>query len=57
MFCAAKGVLAFKPKKVIPYHYRGKNGLSDVEEFKKLVNEESSDIEVELMNWYPERSK
>ncbi len=54
---AAKGVLAFTPKKVIPYHYRGKNGLSDVEEFKKLVNEGNSDIEVELMNWYPERSK
>ncbi|WP_026914864.1 MBL fold metallo-hydrolase [Christiangramia portivictoriae] len=54
---AAKGVLAFKPRKVIPYHYRGKNGLSDVEEFKRLVNEENSKIEVELMDWYPERSK
>ena len=26
---AADGVLAFQPKKVYPYHYRGTNGLSD----------------------------
>ncbi|MCM8568319.1 MBL fold metallo-hydrolase [Gramella jeungdoensis] len=52
---AAEGVLAFKPKKVIPYHYRGKNGFSDTEKFKKLVNEGDSNIEVELMDWYPEK--
>lgn len=52
---AAEGVLAFKPKKVIPYHYRGKNGLADVEKFKELVNNSNEDIEVELLNWYPER--
>jgi len=51
---AAEGVLAFKPKKVIPYHYRGKDGFSDVEEFKKLVNAENQDIKVELLDWYPE---
>lgn len=50
---AAEGVLAFKPKKVIPYHYRGKNGLSDVEEFKRLVNEGNNNIQVELLDWYP----
>jgi len=50
---AAKGVLAFKPKKVIPYHYRGKDGLSDVEKFKELVNKEDQDIDVELLEWYP----
>ncbi len=54
---AAKGVLAFKPKKVIPYHYRGKNGFSDVEEFKRLVNEGDENIEVELLDWYPNTEK
>ena len=51
---AAKGVLAFKPKKVIPYHYRGKDGLADVQKFKELVNKEDKNIEVELLDWYPE---
>jgi L-ascorbate metabolism protein UlaG (beta-lactamase superfamily) len=50
---AAQGVLAFKPKVVYPYHYRGPNGLSDVNGFKKLVNEGSKAIEVRLRNWYP----
>jgi len=54
---AAEGVLAFKPKKVIPYHYRGKDGFSDVEKFKTLVNEGDKDIQVELMEWYPEKDK
>lgn len=54
---AAKGVLAFKPKKVIPYHYRGKNGFSDIEEFKRLVNEGDENIEVELLDWYPNTEK
>lgn len=54
---AAEGVLAFKPKKVIPYHYRGKNGFSDIEKFKKLVNEGDKNIEVELMDWYPDSDK
>lgn len=54
---AADGVLAFKPKKVIPYHYRGKDGFSDIEEFKKLVNEGNQNIQVELMEWYPDNNK
>ena len=52
---AAEGVLAFQPKKVIPYHYRGKDGFSDVEEFKRLVNKGNPNIKVELMEWYPEK--
>lgn len=32
---AANAVLAFKPKIVYPYHYRGKEGFSDTTEFKK----------------------
>jgi L-ascorbate metabolism protein UlaG (beta-lactamase superfamily) len=50
---AANGVLAFKPKIVYPYHYRGKGGLSDVNEFKSLVNAGDPAIEVRLRNWYP----
>lgn len=49
---AASGVLAFKPKIVYPYHYRGQEGLSDVNEFKKLVNAGNKNIDVRLRNWY-----
>jgi L-ascorbate metabolism protein UlaG (beta-lactamase superfamily) len=49
---AADAVLAFKPVIVYPFHYRGQGGLSDVEEFKKLVNAGDVAIEVRLRNWY-----
>lgn len=49
---AAQAVLDFKPKVMYPYHYRGQNGLSDTEAFKKMVNEKNRDIEVRLRNWY-----
>ncbi len=51
---AASAVLEFKPKIVYPYHYRGKDGLSNVEKFKKLVTTENNLIEVKLKNWYPQ---
>ncbi len=51
---AASAVLEFKPKIVYPYHYRGQNGLNDVEGFKKLVDAGKSKVEVRLRNWYPE---
>ena len=50
---AADAVIAFAPKKVYPYHFRGQNGKADVEKFKRLVNEANKDIEVVLDNWYP----
>lgn len=50
---AASAVLAFKPKVVYPYHYRGQNGLSDVAAFKKTVNDGNTQIDVRLRNWYP----
>lgn len=50
---AADAVLAFKPKIVYPYHYRGQNGLSDVNAFKRLVDDGHKKIEVRLRNWYP----
>lgn len=52
---AADAVLAFKPVIVYPYHYRGKNGLSDVNAFKNLVEAGNKGIEVRLRNWYPSR--
>ncbi|MEO5911266.1 MAG: MBL fold metallo-hydrolase [Pelobium sp.] len=51
---AADGVLAFAPKQVYPYHYRGEGGLSDVGKFKELVNKGNPNIEVVQLNWYPE---
>jgi L-ascorbate metabolism protein UlaG (beta-lactamase superfamily) len=49
---AASAVLDFKPKIVYPYHYRGKDGLSDVNEFKQMVNSANKMIDVRLLKWY-----
>lgn len=49
---AADAVLAFKPKIVHPYHYRGPEGLSDINKFKELVNAKDANIKVELLNFY-----
>ncbi|PTB95791.1 MBL fold metallo-hydrolase [Marivirga lumbricoides] len=51
---AAEATIAFTPSIVYPYHYRGQNGLSDVEEFKSIVEESAKTVEVRLRNWYPE---
>ncbi|HSX09336.1 MAG TPA: MBL fold metallo-hydrolase [Candidatus Saccharimonadales bacterium] len=52
---AAEAVLAFKPKVVHPYHYRGQDGLSDTSKFKQMVEEKDPSIKVELLNFYPEK--
>ena len=52
---AASAVLAFEPKQVYPYHYRGQNGLSDVNLFKEFVDKGGKDIEVILKDWYPKQ--
>ncbi len=49
---AADAVLAFAPKAVYPYHYKGANGYSDVRKFKRLVQNANPEIEVNLLNWY-----
>ncbi len=49
---AADAVIAFKPKMVYPYHYRNKDGLSDVNKFKELVGIGDSKIQVVLAEWY-----
>ena len=50
---AAEGVIAFAPKVVYPYHYRGQEGLADVNKFKELVDAAGKNIEVRLTKkWY-----
>lgn len=53
-YSAADAVLAFTPKIVYPYHFRGKDGYSDIEAFKALVFDGNPDIEVRNRIWYPE---
>lgn len=48
---AATAVLEFKPKTVLPYHYRGKDGMSDIKKFELLVSKDK-DIKVEVLKWY-----
>jgi len=48
---AADAVTEFAPKIVYPYHYRGAEGMSDLEAFKKAVAE-NPEIEVRLLDWY-----
>jgi L-ascorbate metabolism protein UlaG (beta-lactamase superfamily) len=48
---AADAVLAFKPRVVFPYHYRGKGGMSDLAVFRALVSKNPW-IEVRLLEWY-----
>lgn len=45
---AASGVVAFKPKVVYPYHYKG----TDTAKFKSLVAAETDAVEVRLHDWY-----
>lgn len=49
---AADAVIAFKPKVVYPYHYRGQNGKSDISTFKQLVSDRDKSINVLLRDWY-----
>ncbi|MDW5289567.1 MBL fold metallo-hydrolase [Formosa sp. PL04] len=49
---AADAVLEFQPKEVIPYHYRGTDGFSDVNAFKNLIETNSTTIKVTLLDWY-----
>ncbi len=48
---AADAVLAFEPTIVYPYHY----GDSNIQKFKRLVNEGNAEIEVRLRDWYPNK--
>jgi len=48
---AADAVLEFQPKVVFPYHYRGKDGMSDLGEFRSLVAANPA-IDVRVLAWY-----
>jgi len=50
---AASAVVDFQPKTVVPYHFRGKNGMSDVEAFVQQVNAKAPKVEVVMLDWYP----
>ncbi|QCK16677.1 MBL fold metallo-hydrolase [Mangrovivirga cuniculi] len=49
---AANAVLEFKPNIVYPYHYRGQNGYSDINQFKALVEGGVAGVDVRLLEWY-----
>jgi L-ascorbate metabolism protein UlaG (beta-lactamase superfamily) len=49
---AASAVSEFRPGIVYPYHYRGKDGFSDIEEFRSLVQRSGAATEVRLRDWY-----
>lgn len=51
---AASAVSEFQPNVVYPYHYRGTEGLSDVVAFKQMVETMADQVEVRLLDWYPE---
>jgi len=54
---AADAVLEFKPKVVYPFHFRGRDGFSDIDKFQSLVKAGSEDIEVRQRDWYPDRDR
>ncbi|RXG22507.1 MBL fold metallo-hydrolase [Leeuwenhoekiella aequorea] len=54
---AADGVIAFAPKQVYPYHFRGQDGLSDTDKFKNLVDAADIDTEVIMLDWYPNKAE
>lgn len=51
---AIDGILEFAPKTVFPYHFRGQDGMSDVERLKTEIEAWNSDIQVVLADWYAE---
>jgi L-ascorbate metabolism protein UlaG (beta-lactamase superfamily) len=50
---AADAVIAFAPRKVYPYHYRGTEGLSNVAKFNSLVKNSAAAVQVVQLDWYP----
>ncbi|MFT5890707.1 MAG: L-ascorbate metabolism protein UlaG (beta-lactamase superfamily) [Dokdonia sp.] len=52
---AADAVLEFAPKTIYPYHYRGTEGLSDVANFKTIVNKGNPAIKVVQLDWYEKK--
>jgi L-ascorbate metabolism protein UlaG (beta-lactamase superfamily) len=53
---AANAVVAFAPKEVYPYHYRGNPDISDVGRFAEIVTKANPGIRVVQLDWYPAKS-
>ena len=52
---ASQAVLTFKPHVVYPYHYRNGDGtFSDLQHFRNQVIQQDPDIDVRLLDWYPD---
>lgn len=49
---AADAVLEFRPRIVYPFHFRSREGFSDVQAFERLVAADPA-IEVRQRRWYP----
>jgi len=49
---AAEATIAIAPSTVIPYHYRGPDGLADISQFARLVALAGRPIKVEQLTWY-----
>ncbi|HEX7036389.1 MAG TPA: MBL fold metallo-hydrolase [Pseudomonadales bacterium] len=49
---AADAVLEFRPRIVYPFHFRSRQGFSDVQAFERLVAADPA-IEVRQRRWYP----
>lgn len=49
---AAKAALVLHPKVVIPYHYRGSKGFSNIKEFENKVESSDPNIDIELLHFY-----
>lgn len=54
---AVSAVLEFAPDQVIPYHYKGDSGFSDIEDFQIKVETNNSYIDVLLLDFYPSESQ
>ena len=50
---AADAVLEFKPKTIMPYHYRGNPEVSDVKKFAQLIQQGNARIKLVQLDWYP----
>lgn len=49
---AADAVAAFSPRVIIPYHYRGREGFSDLDEFEQTLSLLNPAVEVKRVDWY-----
>ena len=49
---AASAVLEFQPVNVYPYHYRGREGMSDIDKFASLVEAGGTSVEIKMGDWY-----